>query len=91
MEKSLILELIKNGKSYLNSVNMFENGDYKKSVDEIDDMFERFCNGMTEQEKSEMIMKFTSAQGGLEVAVADEYFKEGFKLGLILGAQNFLD
>ena len=91
MEKSLILELIANGKSYMQSINMFGNKDYKKSSDEIDEMFEKFCKGMTEEEKSEMIMQFTSAQGVIEAAVADEYFKEGFKLGLILGAQNFLD
>ncbi len=36
-------------------------------------------------------MQFKAAQGEVEAIIADEYFKQGFKPGLILAAQNFLE
>ncbi|MDE6356242.1 MAG: hypothetical protein K2L67_03265 [Clostridia bacterium] len=54
-------------------------------------MFEKFCGEMTEKEKDEIMWRFATAQGEVEAIIADEYFKQGFKLGLILAAQNFLE
>ena len=46
---------------------------------------------MTAQEKHDALWKFELAQGGMEAITADEYFKQGFKPGLILAALNFLE
>jgi len=91
MNKSMILELVSSGKCYMERINVLQNVDYKKSLGEVDELLDKLCEGMTEQEKHDALLKFESAQGGLEATTADEYFKEGFKLGLKLAAQNFLD
>lgn len=46
---------------------------------------------MTEKEKDEIMWRFATTRGGLEEITAKEYFKRGFKLGLIIAAQNFLE
>ncbi len=91
MNKSMILELAASGNCYMDKITMAENAEYNKCLDEVHEMLEKFCEGMNETEKHETMWKFELAQGGLEATTADEYFKEGFKLGLLLGAQNFLD
>lgn len=91
MEKSMILELATNATCYTDKINIFDNEEYTKCSAQVDEMLEEFCKGMTEEEKRTALKNFYAAQGGLEAVTADEYFKEGFKLGLILGAQNFLE
>lgn len=90
MQKSMILELAGNGSCYMDDISVMENEEYQKCLKEIQEMLEKFCEGMTAQEKHDVLWKFELAQGGMEAITADEYFKQGFKLGLILAAQNFL-
>lgn len=49
-------------------------------------MPEKFCNGMSEEEKDKTLWKFVMAQGGLYVTTVNKYFKEGSKLGLTIAA-----
>lgn len=91
MNKSKILELAASEESYMEKINIAENAEYKKRLKEIRDMLEKFCKDMTEEEKDEALWKFEAAQSEVEAITADEYFKQGFKLGLILAAQNFLE
>ncbi|MDE6504634.1 MAG: hypothetical protein K2L42_02055 [Clostridia bacterium] len=91
MDKSIILELTASGKCYFDDITMADNEAYNKCRDETNAMLENFCKDMGKEEKFETMCKFELAQGGLEAATADEYFKQGFKLGLMLGAQNFLE
>lgn len=91
MNKSMILSLIEDGQYYLDNVNLNENKEYEKYNDEVHEMLEEFCKNLPKDKKHDVIWKFELAQGALETITADEYFKEGFKLGLIIGAQNFLD
>lgn len=91
MDKSMILELTKGGNCYTDKILMTENAEYNKCSDEVHEMLVELCKNMTEEEKRKTIWKFELAQGGLEATTADEYFKEGFKLGMILAAQNLLE
>ena len=90
MNKSIILELVTGGKNYFDSVNLTENEEYRKCFEEMHNLLEKFCEKISGKDKDEIMWKFDSAQGGLEEFTAEEYFKRGFKLGLILAAQNFL-
>lgn len=87
----MILELAASGRCYMDKITMVENKEYNECADEVHEMLEKFCKDMSEEEKHEIMWKFELAQGGMESTTADEYFKQGFKLGLILAAQNFLD
>ncbi len=90
MNKSIILELTTSGKCYFDDITMADNETYNKCRDETNAMLEHFCKDMGKEERFETMCKFELAQGGLEAATADEYFKDGFRLGLTLAAQNFL-
>ena len=91
MKKSIILELVASGDCYFDDINMADSEEYKKCLSEVRDLLKEFCKGMTENEREEIMWKFETAQGGLEAATANKFFKEGFKLGLTIAAQNFLD
>lgn len=65
---------------------MSDSEEYKKCLAEIRKMFEKFCNGMSEEEKDKTLQKFVMAQGGPEATTANKYFKEGSKLGLTIAA-----
>lgn len=91
MNISKILELAASEESYMEKISLAENAEYKKRLKEVRNILEKFCKNLTEEEKDEALWKFETARGGLEAITADEYFKQGFKLGLILAAQNFLE
>lgn len=91
MENSIILKLVFDGDTYGDKIKINENKDYIKSQQDFDKMIEKLCKDLPEKEKQQLLWDLGMAQGGLEAATADEYFKQGFKLGLTLAAQNFLD
>ena len=80
----MILELAFGDESYTEKIKLENN-------EELYGLCEELCKDMPEGEKRKVIDKIFFAQCGAESIAADEHFKAGFKLGLILGAQNFLE
>lgn len=39
----MILELVTGGESYFDEINLVDNDEYKKCLNEVDDMLEKFC------------------------------------------------
>ena len=91
MQKSIILELVNNGTSYADRSELVNSEKYFKSSIRFYNAIEELCKNLTDDEKQKALDKIMDALGDIESAVTDEYFKKGFKLGLTLGAQNFLD
>lgn len=91
MKKSIILELAFGDESYAEKIKLETNEEYNKNNEELYGLCEELCKDMPEEEKRKVIDKIFFAQCGAESIAADEHFKAGFKLGLILGAQNFLE
>lgn len=91
MNKSKILELAASEESYMEKISLAENAEYKKGLKEVRDMVEKLCKNMTEEEKDETLWRFEAARSEVEAITVNEYFKQGFKLGFIIAAQNFLE
>ncbi|MDE6355713.1 MAG: hypothetical protein K2L67_00505 [Clostridia bacterium] len=91
MKSSMILELAASEECYMEKINISENTEYFKCFSKLREMFEKFCKNMTEEEKNETLWQLETAVGGLEEVITNEYFKHGFKLGLIIAAQNLLE
>ncbi len=91
MNKSMILELAHNAYYCSEKLRLNNNKEYQKNYSALFEIFEELCKDMPDEEKREISNKIFDAHCGAEVIAADENFKEGFKLGLIIGAQNFLD
>lgn len=91
MNKSIILDLVFDGRAYGDNITMKHNEDYCKCNDDFYKMIEELCKDMPEEQKQKLLFDLSMAQSGLEANTADEYFKQGFKLGLIIAAQNLLD
>lgn len=91
MKKSMILELVLNGGFNGEDIKLESNEEYRKNSDELYKICEELCKDMPEEEKRDILNKIFYAQCGAESVAAEEHFKKGFKLGLIIGAQNFLD
>ena len=86
----MILELA-GGKCYMEKINLFKNDKYSKCIAEVNDVLDKFGTSLPKEEGYKLIMQLEAAQSEVEAITADEYFKQGFKLGLILAAQNFLE
>lgn len=91
MEKSIILQLMYYGSRYFERVKLFGIEEYDENINKVNEICEKLCAGLSEEEKYKTIYELDLARGGMEKVAAAEYFKAGFKLGLTLGAQNFLD
>lgn len=87
----MIWEIVFNSDCYGDNIVLEENEEYRKNNDELYGICEKLCKDMPEEEKRDILNKIFFAQCGAECVASEEYFKEGFKLGLILGAQNFLE
>lgn len=87
----MILELADNGTCYTDKIKLFDNAEYRKNSDDIDKICGELCKDLPDKEKHKILCDISEAICAMERIAADEFFKEGFKLGLILGAQNFLD
>lgn len=46
---------------------------------------------MSKEEKHKVLWDLETAQMEMECICSDDHFKEGFKLGLLLAVQSFLD
>lgn len=91
MAKSIILEIMNGETSYIDKVRINNNADYRKYSSDYEKTLNILCNGLPDDEKRRLLRDLDTAQGGMFVEYADEFFKAGFKLGLSLAAQNFLD
>ncbi|MBD5132554.1 MAG: hypothetical protein HDT28_08235 [Clostridiales bacterium] len=90
MDKSIIWDLVFSGSCYADKIKLGENKTYKKCSSEFEQKLEKLCEGMTEEEKYKLMWDITMLQGSLESEASQEYFKEGFKLGMMIAAQCFL-
>ncbi|MDE7167474.1 MAG: hypothetical protein K2O28_01335 [Clostridia bacterium] len=90
MQKSIILELVNNGTGHKNKPELYNNEKYFKSSIRFYNIIDEFIKDLSEDEKQKALDKIFDALGDIEGAAADESFKKGFKLGLMLAAQNFL-
>ncbi|MDE7083560.1 MAG: hypothetical protein K2O89_07680 [Clostridia bacterium] len=91
MNKSKILELAFDGACYREDIYACKTEEYKKNNKKFTEILEKLCKDLPEEEKNKTLWDLTVAMGGIESAVEEMFFKEGFKLGLIIGAQNFLE
>ena len=91
MHKSLILELINNGKHCADRTIHLDNKKYIEYNSALFALIGTLCEDLSEEKTDETIEKICDVLGNMEGVVADEYFKHGFRLGLMLAAQNFLD
>jgi len=91
MDNSLILELIFDGNSFWEKIGVSKNEEYRKSYDALNEIIEKLTKDLPKEERQEIAWDAFLAMGGIESTTADEYFKEGFRLGLKLAAQNLLD
>lgn len=90
MDKSMILDLAFDGTCYRDGIKIVENEEYKKRNEEYYNIIENLCKHLPEEEKKKIDWDLFLALGGIESIIEEVFFKEGFKLGLIIGAQNFL-
>lgn len=76
---------------YLADMRMHEIKEYNGLRGKFEELVSEVCSGMTEEQQHEILLKFEDVYLGMETISNTEYFKRGFKLGLTIGAQNFLD
>ncbi len=91
MENSIIIDLAFDGGSYGENIKLLEDEEYKKNDKIIREICEKLLKDLPEEENKKISWDLFLALGGIESAIQELYFKEGFKLGLKIGAQNFLD
>lgn len=91
MEKSIILNLVFDGRCYGDEIEPLKQEEYRKNSDEFEKILEKLLKDLPAEEKKKIEWDLSVAHSGMASVAADEYFKAGFKLGLKLGAQNFLD
>ena len=91
MEKSIILDLVFDGRCYGDNIVPARNEEYRKNSDEFEKILGKLLKDLPEEEKKKIEWDLSVAHSGMASVAADEFFKAGFKLGLKLAAQNFLD
>ncbi len=91
MDKSMILELAFSGTNYAETVKITEIAEFKEDYDKFDEICDKLCEGISKDEKHKILWDLELAVFGMGSVYSKEYFKAGFKLGLTIAAQNFLD
>ncbi len=91
MDKSIIRELIFSGKCYADKITLNDNETYHKDCEELEQKLEKLCEGMSKEEKFKVMWDISLLQAGIENMSSEAHFIEGFKLGMKLAAQSFLD
>lgn len=91
MNKSIILDLVFDGRCYADKINMNNNKTYTKCYEKFEQKLKQLCEGMPKKKKDNFMWDITLLQAGIDSATSEEYFKEGFKLGMIIATQSFLD
>ena len=91
MDKSKILDIVFYDKSYVDDIKLLEDKDYKENDKTFWGICEKLLKDLPEEDKKKINSDIFFALGGMEAATRNLYFNEGFKLGLIIGAQNFLE
>lgn len=91
MEKSMIIDLAFDGTCYKDDIKLLDDEEYKKNDKVFWEICEKLLKGLPEEEQKKIDWDLFLALGGIESAIERLFFKEGFKLGLKIGAQNFLD
>lgn len=91
MNKSMIIDLAFDGTCYRDEIKLLEDEEYKKNDKVFWEICEKLVKDLPEDEKKNINWDLFLALGGIEAAIEELFFNEGFKLGLKIGAQTFLD
>ncbi|MDE5667681.1 MAG: hypothetical protein K2I29_05520 [Clostridia bacterium] len=91
MDKSMILELAFSDKSYDDRIKFADNKKLQESYDKFYEICDKLCKDFSKEEKHNIIWDIDLAMGAVVDVYINEYFKAGFKLGLTIAAQNFLE
>ena len=76
---------------YFFNITLPDDEEYKKNDKTLREICEKLLKDLPKEENKKISWDLFLALGGIESAIQELYFKEGFKLGLKMGAQNFLD
>ena len=66
MDKSIIRELIFSGKCYADKINLTNNETYMKSCEELEQKLEKLCEGMSKEEKFQVMWDISLLQSCIE-------------------------
>lgn len=90
MTKELILDLVFSEQCYAEKIKMNDNETYTQCHEELEQKLKKLCENMSNEEKNNFLWDISLLQAGIDSATSEEYFKEGFKLGMIIATQCFL-
>ncbi len=71
------------------TINIF--AEFKEDYDKFREICDKLCKDFSKEEKYNIIWDIDLAMGAVVDVYINEYFKAGFKLGITIAAQNFLD
>ena len=91
MHKSLIVDLVFDGRCYRDGIKLLEDKEYQKNDKAFWEIWEKLVKDLPEEERKKLDWDIFLALGGIEAAIEELFFNEGFKLGLKIGAQNLID
>lgn len=84
MKKSILTAIFYGEKGHPETIK--EGPEYWKVMDETNKLSDELVKGLTEKQK-ELFDKLCFSSMGLEAEATLTYFKEGFKIGLLLGIE----
>ena len=90
MFKSLIVDLAFDGTCYRDGIKLLEDEEYQKNDKAFWEIVEKLLKNLPKEEQKKINWDLFLALGGIEAAIEELFFNEGFKLGLKIGSQNFL-
>lgn len=91
MKKSLITELLNGETDFTELIKLFKIKEYGDNNDKIYEIHQSLCKDMTDEKQRETMDELSDARAAMELVVMTEYFKMGFKVGLTIGAETFLE
>lgn len=82
--KSIIEDIFLGKRGNFNEIKMYEK--YLKLTQEEDKMYGKLYAQLTDEQKK-LLEAFTDAAGGTHAEAVSVFFKEGFKIGLLIGME----
>lgn len=91
MNKDIILDLVFSGQRYADSIKIDDAETYTKCREKLEHKIKKLCKKMPKRERDDFLWDITLLQAKIDSVISEEYFKEGFKLGMTIVIQCFLD
>lgn len=91
MNKDIILDLVFSGQRYADRIKIDDAETYTKCREKLEHKTKKLCKKMPKKDRDDLLWDITLLQAKIESAISEEYFKEGFKLGMTIAIQCFLD